>query len=209
MRTRVASLAILCLALAAVPAFADYENGPINGSIDAWLINFGYVTSDTFVADDSLVTGFEFGVWEFPGDKVLSVNWSVTSGESSGTVFGSGTASVTDKYLSNNQYYEIIDEITVSGLDVHVTSGSTYWLNLQNAVTGSGDPVYWDENSGKGCKSIGCPSLASQNSAGTIPSESFTINTSGGTGSTPEPGSFILFLSGVLGLAGMLRTKLL
>jgi uncharacterized repeat protein (TIGR03803 family) len=35
--------------------------------------------------------------------------------------------------------------------------------------------VYWDENSGVGCESSGCPSLAQENSVGTIPSESFTI----------------------------------
>ena len=37
---------ILCLALAAVPASAQdlYDNGPINGTIDAWTINFGYLS---------------------------------------------------------------------------------------------------------------------------------------------------------------------
>ena len=33
-----------------------------------------------------------------------------------------------------------------------MTSGSTYWFNVFNAAVPSGDPVYWDENSGKGCK---------------------------------------------------------
>ncbi len=90
---RIASLTILCLALAAVPAFADYSNGAINGSVDAWTINFGYIVSDTFVADSSSVIGFQFGVWEFPGDTLSAVDWSITSGENSGTVYGSGTAS--------------------------------------------------------------------------------------------------------------------
>ncbi len=40
-------------------------------------------------------------------------------------------------------------------------------MNLGNAVANNGDPVYRDQNSG--------PSLASQNSVGTIPSESFSI----------------------------------
>ncbi len=45
-----------------------YENGPANGTTDAWTINFGYVVSDTFVAgnDDYLVGGFDLYVWEFP-----------------------------------------------------------------------------------------------------------------------------------------------
>ena len=48
-------------------------------------------------------------------------------------------------------------------------------MNLQNASVPSSDPVYWDENSGVGCQGQGCPSQASQNSVGSIPSEAFTI----------------------------------
>ena len=203
MKMRIASLTILCLALAAVPAFADYSNGAINGSVDAWTINFGYVVSDTYKSDGSTVTGFMFGVWEFPGDTLTHVDWSITSGENSGTVYGSGTASVTDQFISSNQYGYNIDKITVTGLNVVETNGVTYWLNLQNASVASGDPVYWDENSG--------PSSASESALGTIPSEAFTINTSGTTttsGTTPEPSSIMLFGSGILGLAGVLRRKL-
>ena len=53
MKLRIATLTILCLALAAIPALAQYDNGPINGTTDAWTINFGYVVSDTFVAGGS------------------------------------------------------------------------------------------------------------------------------------------------------------
>jgi PEP-CTERM motif len=94
--------------------------------------------------------------------------------------------------------------------------------------------VYWDENSGGGspfpgcvrcfrytCKGTGCPSQASESAIGTIPSEAFTITCSGcycfsdrsgctlePGGGTPEPGSILLFGSGVLGLLGVLRRKL-
>jgi PEP-CTERM motif-containing protein len=207
LKMRIASLTILCLALAAVPAFADYSNGAINGTTDAWTINFGYIVSDTFVtgANDTAVTGFMFGTWEFPGDVLSSVDWSITSAENGGTVYGSGTASgknVADSLISTNQYGYDIDKITVTGLNVAVTGNTTYWLNLQNATVPSGDPVYWDENSG--------PSSASESAVGTIPSEAFTVNTSGGGGggSTPEPSSIMLFGSGILGLAGVLRRKL-
>ena len=202
---RIAALTVLCLALAVIPAMADVNNGPINGTTDAWTINFGYIVSDSFKADNSAVTGFSFGVWEFPGDVLSSVDWSITGQENGGTSFGSGTASgknLTDSFISSNQYGYDIDKITVSGLNVAVTSGATYWLNLQNAAVPSGDPVYWDENSGK--------ASASESAVGTIPSEAFTINTSGGTstGTTPEPSSIMLFGSGILGLAGVLRRKL-
>src|SRR5271166_2124001 len=211
MKTLIA-LTLLCLALAAIPASAQmwsYDNGPINGTIDAYTINFGYIVSDTFVAGGSSVNGFSFGTFQFPGDIMLSVDWSITSSENGGTVFGSGTASgnnLTDKFLSANQFGYYINEITVTGLNTGVTSGTTYWLNLQNAVIQTGDPVFWDENSGVGCMSKGCPSSASESAVGTIPSESFTIN---GGGSTPEPTSIMLLASGALGLAGVLRRKLL
>lgn len=209
MKLRIASLTILCLALAAVPARADYSNGPINGFLGSWTINFGYIVSDTFVADNSSVTGFMIGVWEFPGDVTSALDWSITSSENDGTVDGSGTATgknVTDQFISINVYGYAIDEVTVTGLNVAVAPSATYWLNLQNAVVSKGDPLYWDENRGKGCQSNGCPSQASENSVGTIFSEAFTVNTSGG--STPEPDTFILLASGILGLAGVLRRKL-
>ena len=46
-------------------------------------------------------------------------------------------------------------------------------MTLSNASVPSGDPAYWDSNAGVGCHSDGCPSLAQENTIGTIPSESF------------------------------------
>jgi hypothetical protein len=206
MKLHIALLTILCLALAAIPTWAQYDNGPINGTTDAWTINFGYIVSDTFTAGSSVI-GFSFGVWEFPGDVMSSVDWSITSGENGGTVYGSGTAAgnqLTDRFISTNQYGYNIDLITVSELNVFLTSGNTYWLNLQNAAVPSGDPVYWDENSGRGCGGTGCPSSASESAVGTIPSEAFTIN-----GGTPFPEPSILWYGFVgFGVVGLLRSKL-
>jgi hypothetical protein len=82
-------------------------------------------------------------------------------------------------------------------------------LTLANATTvQSLEPVYWDENSGVGCHSAGCPSTAYENTLGTIPSEAFTIGGGSGGGTTPEPSSILLFGSGLVGLAGVLRRKL-
>ena len=56
MKMRIASLSlltVLCLALVAIPAAADqtlYDNGPINGSVDGWTVNFGYAVTDSFTS---------------------------------------------------------------------------------------------------------------------------------------------------------------
>ncbi len=207
MKLHVASLITLCLLLA-VPAFADYSNGSINGTTDAWTINFGHVVSDNFTGT-STVVGFMFGVWEFPGDNMTSIDWTIASAPMGATVlgrtvYGHGTATVADQFISTNQYGYNIDRITVSGLGVSLPGGKTYWLELQNAILPSGDPVYWDENSG--------PSKAFGSQIGTIPSEAFTVNSycmgcSDPIGA-PEPGSLTLFGSGILGLLGVLRCKL-
>ncbi len=154
-----------------------YENGPANGTTDAWTINFGYIVSDSISLSGNTVTGFDFYTWEFSGDVLSSVDWSITSAENGGTVYGSGTASgsnITDTFISTNQFGYDIDKVTVTGLNVSPSSG-TSWINLQNASVPSGDPVYWDENSGAGCQSSGCPSQAYESSVGTIPSEAFDI----------------------------------
>jgi hypothetical protein len=200
--------------LVSSPAWAQwsYDNGAINGTTDAWTINFGYVVSDTFFTGGQSVTSFSFGVWEFPGDTLSSVDWSITDSENSpcpsDECIANGTAkNLTDKFVSSNQYGYNIDMITAS-INAQVPQGVELWLNLQNATVPSGDPVYWDENSGAGCGGSMCPSSASESAVGTIASEAFTIGSSSGTGTTPEPSSIMLFGSGILGLAGLLRRKI-
>jgi len=210
MNPRILALTLLCLALMVAPAAAQcgpggapdcrfpytYDNGPPNGSVDAWTINFGYVVSDTFVLSvANTIQSFNFWVWAYPGDTALTVDWSITSAEFGGTTYGSGTASLSSTFVSSNQYGYDIDQLSASGLNVALGAG-TYWLNLQNATTAFGDPLFWDENSG--------PSSASESAVGTIASEAFNINGP----ATPEPSSILLFGSGILGLAGVLRRKL-
>ena len=70
MKLRIALLAILCLALALVPAWAQnwsYDNGPINGTTDAWTINFGYIVSDTYIAERQQCHRFQVRRLGVPG----------------------------------------------------------------------------------------------------------------------------------------------
>jgi hypothetical protein len=212
LKLRIASLSLLVLCLAAIPAMADtvYNNGAINGTTDGWTINFGFVVSDTFTTAGQNITGLNFGAWLFPGDVLQSAEVAITSAEFGGTTYFDGVVNFTQSGCSGNQYgYNVCTE-SGSFNAGSLAGAGTYWLNLENAVVNTGDPVYWDENSG--------PSSASENSVGTIPSESFTVlggasststtTTTTTSGTVPEPSSIMLFGSGILGLAGVLRRKL-
>ena len=211
MKLRIVSLSLLVLCLAAVPAMAQlYTNGPINGTTDAWTINSGFVVSDTVVLGaQGTATGISFGAWAFPGDVLESAQVSITSSEFGGTSFYNAVVNFTQSGCSGNQYgFNVCTETSTSSFGSVNLAAGTYWLNLANAVVNTGDPIYWDENSG--------PSSASENSVGTIPSEAFTVlggstsstSSTSTTGTVPEPSSIMLFGSGILGLAGVLRRKL-
>ncbi len=216
MKLRIASLSLLalCLALATIPATAQviYSNGPTNGNTDGWNIGFGFVVSDSFTVGSGggTVSGVNFAAWLFPGDTLPSATIGITSAEDGGTVYFNSTETITQSgCVVNGLGFDICNE-SASFSGPTLNSG-TYWLNIQNGEASDGDSVYWDENSG--------PSSASMTSVGTIPSESFTVlggtsttttttTTSSTSGTVPEPSSIMLFGSGILGLAGVLRRKL-
>ena len=205
MRPTIVFARLLALCLCVTPAIAQqdlYNNGPTNGLGNAWTIDFGFAVSDQFtLSGNSTVNGITFGAWLFPGDSLTSAEVSITSSEFGGTSFFDQTVNFTAGTCNSNGSFNVCAE-TGSFSGVALNAGS-YWLNLSNAVSAAGNPVYWDMNSG--------PSLASESSVGTIPSESFTILGSGTTTpppTTPEPSSILLLGSGLLGVAGLLRRKL-
>ena len=154
-----------------------YDNGPIDGNTDAWIMNFGFIISDSFnigAHNQSQITGMSFGAWLFPGDTLTSVEVSVTSGANGGIIYFDQTVDFTQGSCTQNQYgYNVCAE--TGSFNGPILNTGTYWVNLQNARIPSGDPVYWDENSGVGCQGLGCPSEAWNNGVGSIPSESFTL----------------------------------
>jgi PEP-CTERM motif len=206
-------LLAICFALLATRATAQtvYNNGPINGTTDAWTINQGFVISDSFTISTgtSTLNGLSFGVWVTPGDVVQSVGVLITSQPMGGMIYFNQQIGLAQSGCSGNQFGFNVCTETGSFSGPTLANG-TYWLNLQNAIESDGEPVYWDENSGIGCHSQGCPSQACYgNCEGTIPSEAFTLlGTPSGTGTVPEPESLLLFASGFLGVAGLLRRKI-
>ncbi len=159
-----------------------YNNGPINGTTDAWTLNSGFVVSDTFTipSGGDNVTGLTFGAWAFPGDVLQSVEISISSQAlGGGTIYSDQLINFTQSACSGNQYgFNVCTESSGNFTGPNLAVG-TYWVNLQNAVVNNGDPIYWDENSG--------PSMASENGVGTIPSEAFTVEGSSSTCQPPCP----------------------
>ena len=207
-RTTILALSLLfCLTIAVVPSTAQqlYTNGAINGTTDAWNIS-NFAVSNSFPLPPMppcchIPNAVDFGTWMSPGDVLLSVEISITSSEFGGTTYFDQVVPVVQSGCVGNQIgFDVCTETASFSGGPSLLSGGTYWLTLQNATVGNGDPVYWDENSG--------PSLASENSLGTIPSESFTIYGSPSNGSTPEPSSILLFGSGAIALATLWRRKL-
>jgi hypothetical protein len=200
------AFALFSTTFSAAHASVIYDDGPINGTTDAWTINFGFVVSDTFTVSSgtSNLNGLTFGAWLFPGDTITSVEVSMTSQADGGTVYFDEMVNLTQSGCSVNQF--AFDVCTETGSFHGPTlPNGTYWLNLQNAMVPSGDPVYWDENSGIGCTSPGCPSMATTSEP--IPPESFTLY-GGPAGTTPEPGSLTLFLLGLASAVGTMYRRL-
>jgi hypothetical protein len=178
----------LFLTLVAVPATAQqlcsqeimYENGPVNGQVYARMINFGYAVTNSFQAIDGVefLSGFSFWAWLYPGDDLSSVEVSIGSTPYGTDVFQGVVNTSQENCFINNFGYNVCLE-SVSSLFLHPSG--TYWWTLQNASVPSDNPVYWDQNSGVGCMSPGCPSKALQKAAGvvpptaSIPSEAFAI----------------------------------
>jgi hypothetical protein len=127
----------------------------------------------------------------------------------SGTVSGAG---LTDSPVEVNAKNFAVDEVSFS-LGSDLLGAGTYWLMLLDGAAG-GAPVGWDQsdgasvawdngagllaNTGNGCGGV-------SGALGTTCSESFQII--GPSTTTPEPGSLMLFGSGMLLLAGAWRRK--
>jgi hypothetical protein len=184
--------------MASLPASADttlYSDGPTNNNIPGTIINYGGADADSFtLASNATVTGADFSIWLEVGDLPYTVDYAITTAPFGGTTEASGSVYPSASYVEFNGYgYEVFNEsFSIPSLPL---SAGTYWFELQNAQTYQSGLEFWEGSDG--------PSSAFEQGNGAIGPEYFEIS-----GITPEPSSFLLLGSGLLGLAGMLRRKL-
>jgi hypothetical protein len=173
------------------PSNEVYDNGPINGDVNAWTINFNYSVTDSFeILASSQISSLSFGAWLYPGDTIQTVEVSIGGGAFGNNLLDQIVPVTQQACVDNACGYAVCNETApfnpifvwaVCPFPFGQCSG-TYWVTLQNAVVSSpGDPAYWDENYGAGCGGYQgtnpstCPSSAVDNSLGPIPSEAFTL----------------------------------
>jgi hypothetical protein len=201
MKTSISSLAAITmfyLVVAVAPSMADtlYSNGPYNGTVDAWTINFGFEVSDSFTLPpgSSSIEGLHFVYWDTSATDVLTtVDMAISVDPIPVSGFQTLTG-VTNTFLGINQFGYALFQADY--LFANIPWSGPGWVTLMNACTTSGcsvvNPIYWDENDG--------PSMATNGSIGSIPSEAFTLTGTSSGGTTPEPSTILLFGSGVLAL---------
>jgi hypothetical protein len=140
------------------------------------------------------------------------VNWSLGTTSFGNDISSGGQAVITSTFLGTSLFgYGIYNsQVNISGT---LTAGNTYYLSLSGANDVGGSQYdAWDDNESRIATCYfeppnfiyGCP--ATESESFTITGSSTTTSTSGGT--TPEPSTILLFGSGILGLAGVLRRKL-
>ncbi len=221
MKMRIATLSLLVLCLALAASAQIYSEGPIDGNDNAFFVtgpnlpNFlGSVQdiSNGFVAATSgAASHLEWGEWSVGAPTSFSYELGSAA---FGTDIGSGTVGQTagnSTLLFTNGFGYGVYDVKVGITSAAMTAGSTYWLSISNATDASNDGTQgWDIPNG----GSGGPATCNFRQSGTnfgncgLGGESFTL--SGGTPppNTPEPSSIMLFGSGILGLAGVLRRKM-
>ncbi|WP_347989942.1 hypothetical protein [Methylomonas sp. AM2-LC] len=144
-------MAALLAGLVTTSVNADvlYSNGSLDGTTNALTLGGGLTVADSFnLSSNSVITAINFDTWDAFSQDVTNVDWAITSSaDGSGTVYASGSQStVTASDISTNAQGYVLDLNAFQVSSLALASG-TYWLQLTNATTASGQYASWDINS--------------------------------------------------------------
>ena len=213
------SLTILCFALTAYAGTTTFYN---DGGIDGHDGNLPVIGPNYPGASIDISNGFvsaasgspntlEWGEWSLGAPTSFSYELGSAA---FGTDLGSGTVAQNagnSTFLFTNSYGYGIYDVKVGITSLAMTAGNTYWLSVSNATDAANDATQsWDvPNGGISGGPATCNFRQSGINYGDCGrgGESFTL-TGQSQSTTPEPSSILLFGSGILGLAGVLRRKL-
>ena len=121
-----------------------YDNGPINGTLEAWSISGIFSVSSSFMAPVSAtLTSATIGLWA--DATPASLSWSIGT-TAFGVEISSGTAALSSSTSTENAFGFLVFE---SSFDIAgVVDAGTYYLTLSSGSDSNQELLFWDINNG-------------------------------------------------------------
>lgn len=189
-----AALFALTFSVTNAAAAVLYDNGPINGMQNGYNISIaGAVGSNSFIVSASAtLETVDIGTWVLSRNIPLTVDWKIGTSYFDNSV-ASGTSNLTNTYFGAPLGTFDVYSSTFSLPNIKLAPG-VYYLTLLNATSLTGNAIVaWDVNSG--------PSSNRHSYGYNVGSNSFRL-----TGTVPEPGTYALWLVGVI-VIGTVRRR--